>query len=43
MRSFSPPAWGFSLLQPIVGWIDLFDESTGEILEGPADIARRNG
>jgi len=24
-------------------WIDLFDEQTGEILEGPADVARRKG
>jgi len=22
-------------------WIDLFDEATGEILDGPADVARR--
>jgi putative endonuclease len=22
-------------------WIDLFDETTGEVLDGPADIARR--
>jgi hypothetical protein len=22
-------------------WIDLFDETTGEILDGPADVARR--
>jgi putative endonuclease len=24
-------------------WLDLFDESTGEILDGPADVARRKG
>jgi putative endonuclease len=24
-------------------WIDLFDESTGEIRDGPADVARRKG
>jgi len=24
-------------------WIDLFDASTGEILDGPADVARRKG
>ena len=23
-------------------WIDLFDERTGEILDGPADLSRRN-
>jgi len=22
-------------------WIDLFDESTGEVLDGPADVSRR--
>jgi hypothetical protein len=22
-------------------WIDLFNEETGEILDGPADVARR--
>ena len=24
-------------------WIDLFDENTGEIFDGPADVARRKG
>jgi len=24
-------------------WIDLFNEETGEILDGPADVARRKG
>jgi putative endonuclease len=24
-------------------WVDLFDESTGEIRDGPADVARRKG
>jgi putative endonuclease len=24
-------------------WIDLFDEATGEVLDGPADLSRRMG
>jgi putative endonuclease len=24
-------------------WIDLFNEETGEIYDGPADVVRRNG
>jgi len=24
-------------------WIDLFDASTGEVRDGPADVARRKG
>jgi putative endonuclease len=24
-------------------WVDLFDEKTGEIFDGPADVTRRKG
>ena len=35
-------AWKVRLIEQMnPEWIDLFDEKTGAILEGPADIARR--
>ena len=36
-------AWKIRLIESMnPEWIDLFDERTGEILDGPADLARRN-
>jgi putative endonuclease len=36
-------AWKIRLIESMnPEWIDLFDERTGEILDGPADVARRN-
>ena len=35
-------AWKIRLIESMnPEWIDLFDERTGDILDGPADIARR--
>ena len=35
-------AWKIRLIESMnPEWIDLFDERTGEILDGPADIARQ--
>jgi putative endonuclease len=36
-------AWKIRLIESMnPKWIDLFDEPTGAILDGPADIARRH-
>jgi putative endonuclease len=35
-------AWKIRLIESMnPEWIDLFEEATGEILDGPADVARR--
>ena len=35
-------AWKIRLIESMNSeWIDLFDERTGDILDGPADVARR--
>ena len=35
-------AWKIRLIESMnPEWIDLFDEKTGALLDGPADIARR--
>jgi putative endonuclease len=37
-------AWKVKLIESMnPSWESLFDRSTGEILEGPADLARRRG
>jgi putative endonuclease len=37
-------AWKVRLIQGMnPEWIDLFDESTGDILDGPADVERTRG
>jgi putative endonuclease len=37
-------AWKRRLIESMnPDWIDLFDEKTGTILDGPADLARRRG
>jgi putative endonuclease len=36
-------AWKIRLIESMnPEWIDLFEEATGEILDGPADVARRS-
>jgi putative endonuclease len=36
--------WKIGLIESMnPEWVDLFDEATGEILDGPADLSRRMG